>query len=96
MDIKTPAAGDLVIVQYRAPRGGRTHVMHRVAAKETARDVTASLARAINHEWMPEFIQAKVNDKGSLIVNCADAVSDVTFSHDIEGDGGTQLSMMEF
>ena len=30
IDIANPAAGDLVIIAYCSPRGGRTHVMHRI------------------------------------------------------------------
>lgn len=90
-----PCAGDLLIVQYRSARGGRTHVMHRIAPGETAKDVSEVLAAAITREWPPEAFQAKAQN-GQLVINCTGLVQDVTFSHDIEGTGGTLVTIQEF
>lgn len=111
-----PVAGDLLLLQYRSSRGGRTHVAHLVKGErklpvrgeddevirldilppETGKDVALALADQINKTWVREAFTAKVNDKGTLIVHCNDAVSDVTFSHDIEGKGGSTVTMTEF
>lgn len=117
IDIKDPVEGDLVIVNYCSPRGGKTSAKHAVAGvrkrpqldaegfatlvetvpAETARDVAQALVGQISKEWPTEGFQAGVkDDTGALVIKCADVVSDVIFSVEVAGEGGTTFSMMEF
>lgn len=118
IDIRTPADGDEIIIEYRSPRGGKTAVKHRVIGArkkpiieedtglaismehvpaQTARDIATALASQINSTWMKEAFQAKTkNDTGSLVVNCHDMVSDVEFSAEVIGAGGTKVEFMVF
>lgn len=115
-DFRTPAPGDLVIVQYSSPRGGRTHASHRVRGArknpvldgdavvglndipaDTPFDIARALGSEIGRSWMGDCFQAKVKiETGQLIVACSNQVSDVAFSADVEGGGGTTVEVTEF
>lgn len=89
---------DLVILCYRAPRGGRTHVMHRVGEGEDTYDVARSLASSINKDWMTDFFRADVRSPATVRIECQDAVSDVRFDAEIERAPGAKkpaFSLME-
>lgn len=116
-DFKTIAGGDLILLSYSGPRGGRTHVSYKVMGAhtgvraddqgrvtdtfevpcETPAQVAKVLADQINREWLKEAFQARVKeDTGSLVVSCQDMVADCKFSVDVEGGGGTKVSLSEF
>jgi len=64
---------------------------------DDCRAIAHDLAGQISKEWMPECVKAKVQPKdGSLIINCTDLFSDVNFSSEVHGEGGTVIEMTEF
>jgi len=103
-----PKEGDLIIIAYRGPRGGRTHAMHRVQyvgdihgdtprQLETLADVTSSLVREITKTWMQDCFEARVKDGGStLVIQCQDMVSNVVFESQIEGSDAVKITIDEF
>ena len=101
-----PKEGDLIIIAYRGPRGGRTHAMHRVRyvgdpkealQLETLADVTSSLVREITKTWMQDCFEARVKDGGStLVIQCQDMVSNVVFESQIEGSDAVKITIDEF
>lgn len=116
IDIRNPADGDEIILQYESPRGGKTAVKHKVVGPrhrpilddqglavsmepipaQTPADIATAFGQAINTQWLGAF-RAKVKEGGSsLIVSCQDEVSDVVFSTEVNGTGGTIVDMMEF
>ena len=55
------------------------------------------LCGQISKEWMADCVRAKVKpDSGVLVVNCTDLFSNVKFSTEVHGEGGTTVTMSEF
>lgn len=78
----------------RASEDGRVTELFDVPA-QTPKDIAEIFAGLINAQWPKEGFNARLKD-GSLVVFCQDMVSDVTFSAEVEGGGGTKVSLKEF
>ena len=114
-EFKTPGAGDLVIINASAARGGKISCKRKISGggkrplvdaeglitsyedvpADDGKAIAHDLAGQISREWMPECVQAKVKDN-SLVVNCTDLFTDVTFTTEVQGNGGTEITMLEF
>ncbi len=116
-DIQDPAAGDMVIINASAPKGGKISAKYIVLGArvkpvlddggfivrtdqlpaDTGKDIAANLSAQINSGWMPECVKAKVKpETGVLILNCTDLFTDVIFTSEVHGEGGTKVVMSEF
>jgi hypothetical protein len=95
---KTAAKHRVLPERYRAVHDehGIATVAEKIPA-DTALDVVKALIEQINRTWLSESFHAKLkDDTGSLVVNCQDTVSDVTFSAEVAGNGGTSVNIMVF
>lgn len=99
-----PEIGDLIILRYSAPRGGSTHVMHRIGTlpEAMAKGVPESLAivanllvKEINDAWMKEFFHATFKPPATVRIECQNDVDNVTFFGEIEGSEGVQIEIEE-
>jgi hypothetical protein len=89
-----PQEGDRVILRYRSPRGGSTHVMHRCTAADSPASLASILADEMDKGWMKEAFEVKA--KGNrVIVQCTGLVADVIFEHEIEGSAGLKVALEE-
>jgi hypothetical protein len=64
---------------------------------QTARDIAVIMAELLTGGWLPGQMEAKPKgDNGALVVHCTQDFSDLKFSTEVHGDGGTKATLEEF
>lgn len=92
-----PETDDLIMINARDPRGGRSTIKYKVKEGDTLSDILnafAGIANSGSSEFCPGTgdFRTTVNDN-DLCIMCSDAVQACKFDYDIEGSKGVFIAI---